>query len=89
MGFGLPSREYYLKNNSVKERDAYLKMMIKVAVLFGADQEYVVHEMKRVLKFESQLANVSTLNLCTHSVYENVHDRMQIFFLSNTSYKLR
>lgn len=87
MGFGLPSREYYLKNNSVKERDAYSKMMINVAVLLGADQGYAKREMENVLQFESQLANVSTFTLCTHSVYENIHDRMQI--LSNTNYKLR
>lgn len=35
MALGLPSREYYLKPTSKKERDAYLKLMIELAVLLG------------------------------------------------------
>ncbi|XP_076318577.1 neprilysin-1-like [Tachypleus tridentatus] len=59
MPLGLPSREYYLKRSSERERKAYLKLMIDVAVLFGAEREYVKTEMEKVLNFEIQLANAS------------------------------
>ncbi|RWS29487.1 neprilysin-2-like protein, partial [Leptotrombidium deliense] len=55
----LPSREYYLKPNSKKDRDAYFKYMIEVAVILGADREYAEKEMADVLQFETMLANVS------------------------------
>lgn len=40
MALGLPSREYYLKPTSKKERDAYLKLMIELAVLLGKVLEF-------------------------------------------------
>lgn len=59
MTLGLPSREYYLKPSSKKERDAYLKLMIELAVLLGAKRDYAAKEMRKVLDFEIKLANSS------------------------------
>ncbi|RWS03047.1 neprilysin-2-like protein, partial [Dinothrombium tinctorium] len=56
---GLPSREYFLKPNSKKDRDAYLRFMIEVALLLGADHEYAKREMFETLEFEIKLANAS------------------------------
>ncbi|XP_076315329.1 neprilysin-1-like isoform X2 [Tachypleus tridentatus] len=59
MPFGLPSREYYLKDSSERERKAYHKLMVEVAVLLGAEEEYAKQEMEDVLNFEIRLANAS------------------------------
>ncbi|XP_022248558.1 membrane metallo-endopeptidase-like 1 [Limulus polyphemus] len=59
MPFGLPSREYYLKDSSERERKAYHKLMVEVAVLLGAEEEYAKKEMEDVLNFEIRLANAS------------------------------
>ncbi|KAH9413417.1 Membrane metallo-endopeptidase-like 1 [Dermatophagoides pteronyssinus] len=56
---GLPSREYFLKENPNKEKDAYLELMIDIAELLGADRDYATVEMSKVLEFETQLANAS------------------------------
>ncbi|KAG8184801.1 hypothetical protein JTE90_001499 [Oedothorax gibbosus] len=60
MSFGLPSREYFLKESSERERRAYLKLMVEVAVLFGAEREVAEMDMADVLDFEIRLANAST-----------------------------
>lgn len=59
MAFGLPSRDYFLKEGSLREREAYLKLMVEIAVLLGANKSYAFEEMSKVLSFETQLANVS------------------------------
>ena len=59
MALGLPSRDYFLKESSFKEREAYLKLMVEIAVLLGANRSYASEEMEKVLDFETQLANVS------------------------------
>nr|XP_046909765.1 neprilysin-1-like [Dermatophagoides farinae] len=56
---GLPSREYFLKEQPNKEKDAYLELMIDIAELLGADRDYATEEMTKVLEFETQLANSS------------------------------
>ncbi|XP_076358911.1 neprilysin-1-like [Tachypleus tridentatus] len=56
---GLPSREYYLKASSERERKAYHKLMVEVAVLLGAEKKYAVTEMLDVLNLEIRLANAS------------------------------
>jgi hypothetical protein len=53
----MPSREYYLDNDIYKE--AYLRYMISVAKLLGAEDSFARSEMTNVLNFEIQLANVS------------------------------
>jgi len=59
---GMPSREYYLTETDSEYKAAYLRYMINVAKLFDADDETAVRDMREVLDFEEQLANVS----CTH-----------------------
>ncbi|GBM20164.1 Neprilysin-1 [Araneus ventricosus] len=61
MSFGLPSREYFLKDSSERERKAYLKLMVEVAILFGADREMAEMDMTDVLDLEIRLANASIL----------------------------
>lgn len=55
----LPSREYYLKDNSRTDLLAYHNYMTKIAMILGADEATVSDDMQEVLDFEIQLANVS------------------------------
>ena len=57
------SREYFLDDSESKYKDAYLKYMISIAQLLGANETHAVKEMNEVLDFEVQLANVSYLRL--------------------------
>nr|CAG4640659.1 EOG090X01U4 [Eulimnadia texana] len=59
MQLGLPSRDYYLKTSSARELKAYHRYMTEIAVLLGAERRYASEEMKKVLHFESILANAS------------------------------
>ncbi len=54
------SREYFLDDSEPKYKDAYLKYMIAIAELLGANKTHATSEMTAVLDFEVQLANVST-----------------------------
>lgn len=56
---GMPSREYYLKE--AEHKDAYLRYMVSVAKRLGADDIKANHDMLEVLRFEEQLANVSSV----------------------------
>jgi len=60
---GMPSREYYFMETDSEYKAAYLRYMIKVAKLFGADEDAAVRDMQEVLHLEEQLANVSYLSL--------------------------
>lgn len=59
MPLGLPSREYFLKDSSERERKAYLKLMVEVAILFGADREIAEIDMVDVLDLETKIANAT------------------------------
>lgn len=61
--FGLPSREYFLKEGANKEKEAYLHLMVDVAELLGAEREYAFEQMRNVLEFETELANVGLIKL--------------------------
>ena len=63
MPLGLPSREYFLKESSEKERKAYLKLMVEVAILFGAEREIAEIDMADVLDLETKIANVSDVKI--------------------------
>jgi len=58
---GMPSREYYLTETDSEYKAAYLRYMVNVAKLFNADEDAAVRNMKEVLHFEEQLANVSRI----------------------------
>ena len=58
MQLALPSRDYYLTNNSEIQLQAYKRYMINVAKLLGAHSETVENEFEQVILLEKQLANV-------------------------------
>ncbi|XP_076320540.1 neprilysin-1-like isoform X3 [Tachypleus tridentatus] len=53
----LPDRDYYIRNT--EHLKVYLKFMIDVALLLGAELEIAKHEMEQVLAFEISLANIT------------------------------
>ncbi|KAI1296489.1 Neprilysin-2 [Halotydeus destructor] len=59
MSFGLPSREYFLKSSSQKDKDAYYKLMVEIALLLGSERSRAEIELDKVLQFETLLANFS------------------------------
>lgn len=54
----LPSRDYYLKESSEAQLNAYHRYMTNVAVLLGANPETAAEEFNHVINLEKQLANV-------------------------------
>ena len=56
---GMPSREYYLTETDIEYKTAYLRYMINVAKLFGAEEAVAIRDMRDVLQFEELFANVS------------------------------
>ena len=62
---GMMSKEYFLDESESKYKDAYLKYMISIAELMGANHSHAVREMTEVLDFEVKLANVSTRRCVT------------------------
>ncbi|XP_054714705.1 neprilysin-4-like isoform X2 [Uloborus diversus] len=54
---GLPSREYYMQGT--QQLDAYGQFMVDIARLLGAPQEVAEQDMRDVLEFEMQLANLT------------------------------
>eukprot|EP00095_Tigriopus_kingsejongensis_P004532 maker-scaffold532_size145644-snap-gene-0.44 protein:Tk04532 transcript:maker-scaffold532_size145644-snap-gene-0.44-mRNA-1 annotation:"membrane metallo-endopeptidase-like 1-like" len=57
-GLGM-SREYLIKGFLDEDVQAYLQYMIDVATFLGAEPDFAIEEMKRVLEFEIMLANFS------------------------------
>ena len=55
----MPSREYYVDGPDSEYIESYLRFMISVAILLGADEETAVREMHQVFEFETKIANVS------------------------------
>ncbi|GFY30954.1 neprilysin-1 [Trichonephila clavipes] len=81
MTFGLPSREYFLKDSSDRERKAYLKLMVEVAILFGAEREVAEIDMADVLELEIRLANASTPEADRHDTGA-IYNKMSLQELS-------
>lgn len=63
MTSALPTREYYLNDNSTHELDAYHRYMTNLAILLGANVSTAGDELMKVLEFEKQLANVSEADI--------------------------
>lgn len=57
------SREYLVKGMDEKLVSALYDYIVDVAVLFGAERERAMKELKESLDFEIQLANVSNVAL--------------------------
>lgn len=66
MTSALPTRDYYLNENSTHELVAYHKYMTNIAILLGANATTAGDELMKVLEFEKQLANVSILYLISN-----------------------
>jgi len=61
MDLGLPSRDYFL--NASRELRAYHMYMTELAIIFNADRKFATDDLKKVIEFETALANVSMLQL--------------------------
>lgn len=60
-GLGLPERDYYL-NKSISEDKvlkAYLKYLTEVGMLLGGEENSTRQQMKDVIEFEAQIANIT------------------------------
>jgi predicted metalloendopeptidase len=55
---GLPDRDYFLKGREDRKLVAYEKYATKMAVIFGADSEVAARDIKAVIDFEIEIANV-------------------------------
>jgi predicted metalloendopeptidase len=60
MQLALPSRDYYLKEDSEGDLKAYHRYMTEVAKLMGANASQAAEQLQEVIWFEKALANVST-----------------------------
>ncbi|XP_064642955.1 neprilysin-1-like isoform X2 [Lineus longissimus] len=58
-GLGFPSRDYFLETKRSDHVEAYVKYMTSVAVLLGADKARADREFAEMLKFETELANIT------------------------------
>ncbi|XP_050401101.1 neprilysin-4 [Patella vulgata] len=57
--FGMPGRDYYLKGRNDTMVKAYEDLAVKVAVVLGATQNDAAKQMKEMVDFEVNLANIS------------------------------
>ncbi|XP_074604806.1 neprilysin-1-like isoform X2 [Brevipalpus obovatus] len=78
MSLGLNSKDYYLKPSSKKDLEAYHKFMVDVAVLMGGDPNSSSEELRKVIDFETSIANASLHEQDrqdTGSLYEKIEIR--------------
>jgi predicted metalloendopeptidase len=64
MQLALPSRDYYLKADSEGDMKAYHRYMTEVAKLLGANASRAAEELQEVIRFERELASVSSVWVC-------------------------
>ncbi|KAL3227886.1 hypothetical protein MRX96_003837 [Rhipicephalus microplus] len=81
LAFGLPSREYYLKESSEKDRRAYHRLMVEVAQLLGAEPRDAHVQMDHVLALETKLANISVPEADRHDT-GSIYNKMTLRALS-------
>ena len=55
----MPSREYYMKGHDDVGVQVYEQFAINVAILFGANESTAEKEIREMIDFEINLANVS------------------------------
>ena len=60
MPLGLPSRDYFLHEDSQGDLEAYHNYMTDVAVILGANRSDAETQLWDIIEFETKLANVST-----------------------------
>ncbi len=81
---GMPSREYYLSQPEGQYRKAYLRYMVNLACLLGANRTQAETDMADVLHFETQLANVG--NFFSHISKLNASSFISTCFIFNIFY---
>ena len=59
MQLGLPSRDYFIYEESERDLEAYHNYMTDVAVILGANRTDATLQLWEVIEFEKKLANVS------------------------------
>nr|XP_040578215.1 neprilysin-1-like isoform X2 [Lepeophtheirus salmonis] len=59
MTFGLPSRDYFLLEESDRDLKAYHIYMTEVGALLGANKTYAYEQFQNVIRFEKSIANIS------------------------------
>ncbi|KAL3861161.1 hypothetical protein ACJMK2_007226, partial [Sinanodonta woodiana] len=57
---GMPDRDYYLKGLDDPSVKVYEKFAVSVAVMMGANETLAKAEMKEMINFEIELANITT-----------------------------
>lgn len=57
---GMPSREYYMKGHEDVGVQVYEQFAINVAILFGANESNAEREIREMIDFEIELANLTT-----------------------------
>ena len=73
MQLALPSRDYYLKADSEGDMKAYHRYMTEVAKLLGANASRASDELQDVIRFERELASVSSAWFCANVFGFMVH----------------
>lgn len=53
------SRRFLINGFGTKRVNSYYKMMVDIAIIFGAEKESAIRELKESLEFEIKLANAS------------------------------
>ena len=72
---GLPSRDYFLDEQSDRDLDAYLIYMTEVSHILGANQSYAAQELRKIIEFEKALANISVEEvnrIDTSAIYDKI-----------------
>ena len=72
---GLPSRDYFLDEQSDRDLDAYLAYMTEVSHILGANQSYAAQELRKIIEFEKALANISVEEvnrIDTSAIYDKI-----------------
>lgn len=59
-GLGLPTREYFLKDNNKAYLEAYKEFMITIINLLGAEYEEATRASNEIIEFEIKLANITS-----------------------------
>jgi len=72
---GLPSRDYFLDEQSDRDLVAYHNYMTDVSHLLGANESHAAEELWKVVQFERQLANISVpevIRIDTSAIYHKI-----------------
>ena len=72
---GLPSRDYFLDDQSGRDLKAYHTYMTEVSHLLGANESYAANELWKIIEFEKALANISVAEvnrIDTSAIYDKI-----------------